>query len=269
MGKIIVLAAGKGGTGKTVLTAALGERLAARGKQVCLVDACAGLRGLDLCFDLQDKVVFDWLDLIKNDCPMEQALLRCMGEGDKSLSLLPAPQDVLPEEIDISQLFKLLMRLQKRFDYVLLDSPSGIGNLTRSLCAAADEILLTSTPDDAAKRCTERICSLLRENGSNADISLTVLVNQGAAGFRKSSDRLTASSVSAWAAYLDLPLLAYVHLDVAIADMDVRKKAVVKGAKSSQWLSVVDRIADRLCGSDTPLKQDRVRRKLWLSHKKG
>ena len=191
-----------------------------------------------------------------------------MGERNESLFLLPAPQDVLPEEIDISQLPKLLMRLQKRFDYVLLDSPSGIGNLTRSLCAAADEILLTSTPDDAAKRCTERICALLRENGSNADISLTVLVNQGAAGFRKLSDRFTAS-VSAWAAYLDLPLLAYVHFDAAIANMDVRKKAVVKGAKSSQWLSAVDQIADRLCGSDTPLKQDRVRRKLWLSRKKG
>ena len=63
MGKIIALAAGKGGTGKTLLTAALGERLAARGEQVCLLDACAGLRGLDLSLGLQDQVVFDWLDL--------------------------------------------------------------------------------------------------------------------------------------------------------------------------------------------------------------
>ncbi len=267
MGKIIVLAAGKGGTGKTMLTAALGERLAACGKQVCLVDACVGLRGLDLCFDLQDNVVFDWSDLVHNDCQMEQALLYCMGEGNKSLSLLPAPQDVLPEEMDISQVFKLLTRLQKRFDYVLLDSPSGIGNLTRSLCAAADEILLTSTPEDAAKRCTERICALLRENESNANISLAV-INQEAAGFRRSADHFT-SSVSAWAAYLDLPLLAYVPFDTAIASMDARKKAAIKGRKSSQWLNAVDQIADRLCGSDTPLKQDRVRRKLWLSRKKG
>ena len=96
MGKIIALAAGKGGTGKTLLTAALGERLAARGEQVCLLDACAGLRGLDLSLGLQDQMVFDWLDLSREDCAMEQALLRGVGEGQPYL--LAAPQDLLPEE---------------------------------------------------------------------------------------------------------------------------------------------------------------------------
>ena len=152
MGKIIALAAGKGGTGKTLLTAALGERLAARGEQVCLLDACAGLRGLDLSLGLQDQVVFDWLDLSREDCAMEQALLRGVGEGQPYL--LAAPQDLLPEDVDIAQLQKLLTRLQKRFDYVLIDTPSGIGSLTRSLCAMADETVLITTMDDASQRGT-------------------------------------------------------------------------------------------------------------------
>ena len=105
MGKIIALAAGKGGTGKTLLTAALGERLAARAPQVCLLDACVGLRGLDLSLGLQDQVVFDWLDLSREDCAMEQALLR--GVGESLPCLIAAPQALLPEDVDIAQLQKL------------------------------------------------------------------------------------------------------------------------------------------------------------------
>ena len=145
MGKIIALAAGKGGTGKTLLTAALGERLAARGEQACLLDACAGLRGLDLSLGLQDQVVFDWLDLSREDCAMEQALLR--GVGESLPCLIAAPQDLLPEDVDIAQLQKLLTRLQKRFDYVLIDTPSGIGSLTMpQLLAATGEMLQAAVP---------------------------------------------------------------------------------------------------------------------------
>ena len=149
MGKIIALAAGKGGTGKTLLTAALGERLAARAPQVCLLDACAGLRGLDLSLGLQDQVVFDWLDLSREDCTMEQALLRGAGEGQPYL--LAAPQDLLPEDVDIAQLQKLLTRLQKRFDYVLIDTPSGIGSLTRMLRDSLRELGLDQAIAEAAE----------------------------------------------------------------------------------------------------------------------
>ncbi len=262
MGKIVALAAGKGGVGKTLLTAALGERLAARAPQVCLLDACAGLRGLDLSLGLQDQVVFDWLDLSREDCTMEQALLR--GVGESLPCLLAAPQDLLPEEIDITQLQKLLTRLQKRFDYVLIDTPSGIGSLTRSLCAMADETVLITTMDDAAQRGTERISALLREAQPEAVISL--IVNRLLPARRRQDD--PGAAAAALSGYLDLPLCAAICMDDAIGSADARK-AAAQAARSLQWLTALDQAADRLCGSDTPLKQDRVRRKLWLSRIKG
>ena len=262
MGKIIALAAGKGGTGKTLLTAALGERLAARGEQVCLLDACAGLRGLDLSLGLQDQMVFDWLDLSREDCAMEQALLRGVGEGQPYL--LAAPQDLLPEDVDIAQLQKLLTRLQKRFDYVLIDTPSGIGSLTRSLCAMADEIVLITTMDDASQRGTERLSALLREAQPEAIISL--IINRLLPAKRRQDDPEAAAA--ALSGYLDLPLYAAIRLDDTIGSVDARK-AAAQAARSPQWLTALEQAADRLCGSDTPLKQDRVRRKLWLSRIKG
>ena len=260
MGKIIALAAGKGGTGKSLLTAALGERLAARGKQVCLLDACVGLRGLDLCLGLQDQVVFDWQDLSHEDCTMEQALLRGTGEG--SPSLIAAPQDLLPEQADISQLQKLLTRLQKRFDDVLIDAPSGIGSLTRSLCAMADETVLITTMDDAAQRGTERLSALLREAQSDAIIRLIVNCLPPARG------KHTADPAAALASYLDLPLCAAIGADNTIITADARR-AAAQSTRSPQWLSALEQAADQLCGGEMPLKQDRVRRKLWLSRIKG
>lgn len=260
MGKIIALAAGKGGTGKSLLTAALGERLAARGKQVCLLDACAGLRGLDLCLGLQDQVVFDWLDLSREDCTMEQALLRGVGEGLPAL--LAAPQDLLPEQADISQLQKLLTRLQKRFDYVLIDTPSGICSLTRGLCAMADEIILITTMDDAAQRGTERLSALLREAQSDAAICLLVNCMAPTRG------KHASEAAAALAGYLDLPLCAAIGIDSTIITADARR-AAAQGTRSPQWLTALEQAADQLCGGDAPLKQDRVRRKLWLSRIKG
>ena len=264
MGKIIALAAGKGGTGKTLLTAALGERLAARAPQVCLLDACAGLRGLDLSLGLQDQGVFDWLDLSREDCTMEQALLR--GVGESLPCLIAAPQDLLPEDVDIVQLQKLLTRLQKRFDYVLIDTPSGIGSLTRSLCAMADETVLITTMDFAAQRGTERLSALLREAQPEAIISLIVIVNRLLPAKRRQDDPEAAAA--ALSGYLDLPLYAAIRMDDTIGSVDARK-AAAQAARSPQWLIALDQAADRLCGSDTPLKQDRVRRKLWLSRIKG
>ena len=262
MGKIVALAAGKGGVGKTLLTAALGERLAARVPQVCLLDACAGLRGLDLSLGLQDQVVFDWLDLSHEDCTMEQALLR--GVGESLPCLIAAPQALLPEDVDIAQLQKLQTRLQKRFDYVLIDTPSGIGSLTRSLCAMADETVLITTMDDASQRGTERLSALLREAQPEAIISL--IINRLLPAKRRQDDPEAAAA--ALSGYLDLPLYAAIRLDDTIGSVDARK-AAAQAARSPQWLTALEQAADRLCGSDTPLKQDRVRRKLWLSRIKG
>lgn len=259
MGKIIALAAAKGGVGKTVLTAALGERLAARNQQVCLLDACAGLRGLDLPLDLQDRIVFDWLDLAREDCTMDQALVRM--EGESASYLLAAPQGILPEEADAALIERLLHRLQKRFDIILIDVPSGIGLLSRQLCAMADECLLVTTPDDAAQRATERMSSLLREQAP--DLPLSLLINRISVAAKKADQ-----AVLPIAAYLDLPLYAAVCTDMSIQARSTRTACALNPRKCA-WLHAMEQAADRLCGDTTSIPLNRERRKPWLSLKKG
>lgn len=260
MGKIIALAAAKGGVGKTVLTAALGERLAARDQQICLLDACAGLRGLDLPLDLQDRIVFDWLDLAHEDCTMEQALVRM--ERESTSYLLAAPQGILPEEADAALIERLLHRLQKRFDRVLIDVPSGIGLLSRQLCAMSDECLLITTTDDAAQRATERMSSLLHEQAP--DLMLALLVNRISASAKK-ADQIALPI----AAYLDLPLYAAVCSEQSIQTRSDRAACLLNPRKYA-WIHAIEQAADHLCGNDNAsIQSNRERRKPWLSLKRG
>ena len=128
----------------------------------------------------------------------------------------------------------------------------------------ADETVLITTMDDAAQRGTEHISALLREAQPEAVISL--IVNRLLPARRRQDD--PGAAAAALSGYLDLPLCAAICMDDAIGSADARK-AAAQAARSPQWLTALDQAADRLCGSDTPLKQDRVRRKLWLSRIKG
>lgn len=243
MGKIIALTGAKGGCGNTSLTAALGRALAERGKTVCLVDGCIGLRGLDIALGVQDRVVFDLADLSEELCTMEQALVELDFPGFYFVS---APQ-MEPEE---KRLFKgPLSRLVKRFDWILVDAPSAMSSWGTEICALADRIILTSRPGDMAARNAERISSLLRER-AEAPIDLAInfySARQAAAG--------EAAAPDAVAAYLDLPLLGLIPQYGQNGPDVFPEKA----------LPYVREMAARLAGEDIPLTIPRERRFSWLS----
>ncbi len=164
-GKAVVVTSGKGGVGKTTTTANLGTGLAKLGKRVVLIDADIGLRNLDVLLGLENRIVYDIVDIVENNCRLEQALIK--DKRYNSLCLLPAAQTrdktaVAPEEMK-----ELCDQLKKEFDYIIIDSPAGIEQGFKNAIAGADEAIVITTPEVSAVRDADRIIGMLESHGLN------------------------------------------------------------------------------------------------------
>ena len=252
MGKIIAITSGKGGSGKTLLTAALGMALAEAGKKACLADGCFGMRGLDMALGAQDKIVFDLADLCDQDCAMEQVLVKLRG-GE--LYLAAAPQ--WEPELTDKQIARALERLKKRFDYVLLDLPVILQPITGRLLPLADEILLITLPGDQAARNTERAAAMIRELGG---LSVTMTMNFFSKGL-VSSGRV--SPPDALSAYLDIPLAGIVPFSELIYNAAFEGRLLDEYPEKVR--EAIQRIAKRLDGQSVPVKTYHARRLPWHS----
>lgn len=163
MGKVIVVASGKGGTGKTMFVANLGATLALMGKQVVVVDMDTGLRNLDLYLGLESNVVYDVNDVMTGVCRIKQALIR-----DKSfpgLYLMAASPKRPDGEITPLHMEVLCHKLAERFDYVIVDGPAGIDDGLAIAAGGADMAVVVVSPDYAAARDGEMVRLVLREMG--------------------------------------------------------------------------------------------------------
>lgn len=158
-GKVIVITSGKGGVGKTTTTANLGTGLALLGRRVCLVDADIGLRNLDVVMGLENRIVYDLVDVVEGACKLRNALIK--DKRVENLFLLPAAQTREKDAVSPEQMKELCTTLKADFDYVLVDSPAGIEHGFRNAVAGADEALIVTTPEVAAVRDADRIIGLL------------------------------------------------------------------------------------------------------------
>jgi septum site-determining protein MinD len=162
-GRALALVSGKGGVGKSVLAAALGAAWAGQGRRVALVDVNTGLRALDMLLGLENRVVYDLGDVLEGLCEIETAMIRCQ---DSNLWLLAARQITDTEAVDEDALARLVGMLCARFDVVLLDAPTGMGQGFVAAAYAAEETLLVVTPDDLSLRDGERMAGLLERLGA-------------------------------------------------------------------------------------------------------
>ena len=140
MSKVYVITSGKGGVGKTTTTANLGVGLAMRGKKVVLVDTDTGLRNLDLLLGLENRIMYDLIDVAEGRVPYKKALVR--HKKYETLFLLPTSQVKDKTSVNPEQLVKLCEDLRKEFDYILIDCPPSLGLLTLNSLAAADSVLM-------------------------------------------------------------------------------------------------------------------------------
>ena len=162
MSEVIVITSGKGGVGKTTTTANVGTGLAQLNKKVVMIDTDIGLRNLDVVMGLENRIVYNLVDVIEGKCRLKQALIK--DKKYPELCLLPSAQTRDKDAVTPEQMVELIDELRKEFDYILLDCPAGIEQGFKNAIAGADRALVGTTPEVSAIRDADRIIGLLEAN---------------------------------------------------------------------------------------------------------
>jgi septum site-determining protein MinD len=162
MSEVIVITSGKGGVGKTTTTANVGTGLAKMGYSVVLIDTDIGLRNLDVVMGLENRIVYNLVDVVEGNCRIKQALIK--DKKYPNLFLLPSAQTRDKTSVSPEQMKKLTDELREEFDYIILDCPAGIEQGFKNAIAGADRALIITTPEVSAIRDADRIIGLLEAN---------------------------------------------------------------------------------------------------------
>ena len=162
MSEVIVITSGKGGVGKTTTSANVGTGLAMLGNKVVLIDTDIGLRNLDVVMGLENRIVYNLVDVIEGNCRLKQALIK--DKRYPNLFLLPSAQTRDKTAVTPEQMKALTDELREEFDYILLDCPAGIEQGFKNAIAGADRALVVTTPEVSAIRDADRIIGLLEAN---------------------------------------------------------------------------------------------------------
>lgn len=163
MARVIVMTSGKGGVGKTTVTANLGRQLAKRNLRVCLIDMDIGLNNLDVVMNLEDRVVYTFLDVLEGRCRLKEALVQddyfpllyLLSTGDLNHNL----------SIQLADIKRLVFELSKLFDFVLIDCPAGIDAGFKRAVSCADEALVVTTPHLSSIRDADKVVTILSSYG--------------------------------------------------------------------------------------------------------
>lgn len=245
MGEAIVITSGKGGVGKTTSTVNIGTALAISGKQVCLVDADIGLRNLDVVMGLENRVVYDLVDVAKQACTLEKALVRDKRFEDR-LVLLPAKQTADKSAITPDQMEKIVKELLTQFDYVIIDCPAGIEQGFENAIAGAQKAILVTTPEVSAIRDADRVAGLLKNKGfANPHL----IINRIRPHMTKKNEQFTVEDI---VHVLGCHLLGIVPDDDTIIRTTNEGVPAVMDANSKVALAYRN-IARRILGETVPL----------------
>lgn len=171
MSEAIVITSGKGGVGKTTTAANLGTGLAALGRKTVVVDTDIGLRNLDVVLGLENRIVYNLVDVVNGNCRLKQALIQ--DRRVPCLYLLPSAQTKDKSAVTPEQMIKLCEDLKEEFEYILLDCPAGIEQGFKNAVAGADKAIVVTTPEVSAIRDADRIIGLL-EAAEISDIRLII-----------------------------------------------------------------------------------------------
>ncbi|KSV59939.1 septum site-determining protein MinD [Acetivibrio ethanolgignens] len=190
MGEVIVITSGKGGVGKTTTTANVGTGLAKLNKKVVLIDTDIGLRNLDVVLGLENRIVYNLVDVVEGNCRIKQALIK--DKRYPNLYLLPSAQTRDKTSVTPEQMKKLADELREEFDYILMDCPAGIEQGFKNAIAGADSALVVTTPEVSAVRDADRIIGLLESNELK---NTHLIVNRLRPDMVKRGDMMSADDV--------------------------------------------------------------------------
>lgn len=264
MTRIIVTTSGKGGVGKTTVTANLGMALARLGRSVALVDADFGLRNLDLLLGLENRVVYTAIEVVTGECRLEQALVK--DKREPKLVLLPAAQNRNKEAMSPEQMKQLIEGLTKQYEYIIIDSPAGIEMGFKNAIAPAQEALIVTTPEIAAVRDADRVVGLLEAQGVK---QIQLIVNRLRPVMVQANDMMSVQDVQE---LLAIGLIGVVPEDERVIISTNRGEPLVLADDPSMAGRAFDNIARRLEGEKIefldlhPVQESflsRLRKLLW------
>ncbi len=259
-GRVVVVTSGKGGVGKTTTTANIGAGLARMGYKVVLVDTDIGLRNLDLLMGLENRIVYNIVDVVEERCKLTQALVK--DKRMPNLSLLPAAQTRDKSALNEEQMKSVTEQLAEEFDFVLVDSPAGIEQGFLNATAGATEAIVVCTPEMSSVRDADRIIGLLESKEEITNYKL--VINRLRPGMIKTNDMMDVDDV--------LEILSIKLLGIIPEDQDIivstNKGEPIVSLETSLAGQAYRNIARRVAGEDVPYLNLDVPT-TWLDKLKG
>ncbi|KYG32313.1 septum site-determining protein MinD [Alkalihalobacillus trypoxylicola] len=245
MGEAIVVTSGKGGVGKTTTSANIGTALSLAGKKVCLVDTDIGLRNLDVVMGLENRIIYDLVDVVEGRCKLRQALIK--DKRFDHLYLLPAAQTKDKSAVEPEQMKVIVDELKQEYDYIVIDCPAGIEQGFKNAIAGADQAIVVTTPEVSAVRDADRIIGLLEQQENIS--SPRLVVNRIRGHMMKNGEMLDVDEI--------VSILAIDLLGIVVDDEDVIKysnKGEPIALHNASKASIAYRnISRRILGETVPL----------------
>lgn len=244
MGEVIVITSGKGGVGKTTTTANIGAGLSGLGKNVMVIDTDLGLRNLDVVLGLENRIVYNIVDVIEGNCRLKQALIR--DKRYPQLCLLPSAQTRDKSSVSPEQMKKLISEIRDDYDYILLDCPAGIEQGFQNAIAGADRAIVVTTPEVSAIRDADRIIGLLEASGIRRN---ELIINRLRIDMVKRGDMMSVDDVTE---ILAVDLIGVIPDDEQVV-IATNQGEMVAGGDSTAGRSYMN-ICRRLAGEDIPIE---------------
>ena len=241
----ILICSGKGGVGKTTLTANLGIALARQGVRTAVLDADFGLRNLDLLLGLENRIVFTAQEVLAGSCRLEQALVK--HKQEPNLALLPAGNPRMLEWLKPEDMQAIVGMLAPSFDVVLIDCPAGIEDGFKNAVSAAQEAIVITTPEVSAVRDADRVIGLLNTHGIQP---IQLVLNRVRPKMMANQEMLSVNDVTD---ILALPLLGLVVEDEQVIVSTNRGEPLTLSGSHSPAAQAYSNVARRLQGEDVPL----------------
>ena len=241
MGEVIVITSGKGGVGKTTTTANLGSSLALNGRKVVLIDTDIGLRNLDVVMGLENRIVYDIVDVVEGKCKLRQALIK--DKRFNELYLLPAAQTRDKSAVNEEQMKKLTDKLKEEFDYIIIDCPAGIEQGFKNAIAGATRAIVVTTAEISAIRDADRIIGLLEASEiKNPEL----IVNRLRPNMVKKGEMMEVQDI---VDLLSIELIGVVPDDEFIITHTNKGEPVISNKKSPSGKAYLE-IAQRILGEN-------------------
>ncbi len=242
--KVVTVTSGKGGVGKTTTTANLAVALASLGEKVVCIDGDIGLRNLDVVLGLENRIVYDLVDVVEGRCRLRQAMIR--DKRLPELHLIPAAQTRDKSAVSPSDMVRLCDELRPDLDWILIDSPAGIERGFRNVLAPADSVLVVTNPEISAVRDADRIIGLVESEEKGP---ARLIINRLNPAMVKRGDMLTAEDVLE---LLAIQLIGIVPEDENVVMSTNRGQPVALDGKTKAGQAFAN-IARRLRGEEVPL----------------